>query len=103
MDDSLDEISKHIEPEWKKIRDVRDLPEVDRRCLFRLNSGYVFYGRRTGRKKVTVLLTQKEIPMVDIDAWSGEDVIEADGAEERIKKRLENLKLISILKIRNEI
>ncbi|MCG5031881.1 hypothetical protein MAF45_10585 [Mesosutterella sp. OilRF-GAM-744-9] len=68
---------------WHTVHQPKDLPKNGVRVLFEARSGFRFYGRRTGRETIEVLLTGREISWLLIKMWAVDEVPENDGAEER--------------------
>lgn len=68
---------------WHSVHQPKDLPKNGLRVLFEARSGFRFYGRRTGRETIEVLLTGRAISWLLIKMWAVDEVPENDGAEER--------------------
>ncbi|MDL2060349.1 hypothetical protein MUN46_011555 [Mesosutterella sp. AGMB02718] len=68
---------------WHVVAQMRDMPKNGKRVLFEARSGFRFYGKRTGRETVEMLLTGREISWVLIKMWAEEETPENEGAIER--------------------
>ena len=68
---------------WHVVSQTKDLPKNGARVLFEARSGFRFYGRRTGRETIEMLLTGREISWLLIKMWAVEETPENEGAIER--------------------
>ena len=57
-------------PDWVVVQDYRhDLPVLHKRCLFKLHSGFCFYGERADSKKVVAYLYGRVYSCIAISQW----------------------------------